>query len=428
MVKEGTMTMSGECRSSRPGTARKAEPSEVPKARAFGLTVHGKIDLWRGALAWLVVVCHAFSVATSVHPSARSLSVSQYALLDHTINAGFVWVMGFFVLSGYCIHQAVARRLSGPSFPLGAYLAARLTRILPLYYIALAFAVLVEPLIATTRVGFDYERLDLAGLLNQVFLVQNLTHHYGSFTPSWSLTNEVAYYLIYGLLASAVGRRRGWPLGVGLGLCLVVGGSLQTAYLLGYRSPAVLKTGLLFGLGVNWFLGVGVAVYREEIGRSHVALGVARAWPVVLGLAFAGYHLGMPIQFAYVVGGLAFALLLVRVVATPGPADGVVEPAWATKLVGLAGLSSYPTYLFHFPLMWLLAAGMMRWDLAKDWVTMMGVLVAASLAVGLVLGLCLERPIMKWRAGVLAGLEGASRPPRLVAASGFGPVGPAEGP
>ena len=121
----------------------------------------------------------------------------------------------------------------------------------------------------------------------------------------------------------------------------------------------------------------------------------------------------MPIQTAYLGGGVAFALLLARVVAAPGPEAGVVEPAWATRLVRFAGLSSYPTYLFHFTFMWLLAEAMDRWNLVGHWSTMMGVLVVSSIVLGGLLGWYLERPIMRWRSGFLARLEATEPSARL---------------
>jgi peptidoglycan/LPS O-acetylase OafA/YrhL len=408
------MSLSRGCPAVSPASTRRVGLVKAPGVPKFGLTAHGKIDLGRGLLAWLVVLCHASSTARAVHPSARSMTAWEYALLDHTVNAGFVWVMGFFVLSGYCIHLAVERRLAAPAFPLKLYLAARFSRILPVYYLALAFAVIAEPFISIIRTGAPYGGLDVSGLVEQLFLVQNLTHHLGSFTPSWSLTNEVFYYLLYGVLAATMGRHRSRPLLVGLGLCVVIGGLLQLAYSSGYRATPILKVGLLFGLGFNWFLGVGVAVFREEIGRSRLALAASRSWPIVLGSAFAVYHWGLPIQTAYLVGGVGFALLLARVVATPGPESGVVEPAWATRLVRFAGLSSYPTYLFHFTFMWLLAEAMDRWNLVGHWSTMMGVLVVSSLALGGLLGWYLERPIMRWRSGFLARLEAVESSTRLV--------------
>jgi peptidoglycan/LPS O-acetylase OafA/YrhL len=385
-----------------------------------GLSAHGKIDLFRGLLSWLVVACHGFATAYAIHPTAgSSLTAEQHALLDHTVNAGFVWVMGFFVLSGYCIHLSVDRKLSIPVFPLRGYLVARLTRILPLYYAALAFAVIATPWISMGRAGTVSEGFDIRALLAQVFLVQNLADCYGTFTPSWSLTNEVFYYLLYGVLASVFGGRRGWPFLIGLGLCLAIGGAFQVTYLAGFKSPLVLKTGLLFGLGFNWFLGVGISVWRDRIRQSPTILAVARTWPLILIASFAGYHRGLTIQFAYVCSGIAFALLMIRLVAVPEPAGGIVEPPWMTRLVGFAGLSSYPTYLFHNSFMWVLATAIVRRGLVNDWVTLWGILVGSSLLMGGLLGWFAERPIMRWRQKLLARTDRGPSARRVVGGPGL---------
>ena len=54
--------------------------------------------------------------------------------------------------------------VAGGSFPLASYLAARLSRILPLYYLALLLTVVVEWLIAPARPAFWYHGVD-AGTL-----------------------------------------------------------------------------------------------------------------------------------------------------------------------------------------------------------------------------------------------------------------------
>lgn len=417
------MQTAGEGRSIGEGGAA-SPPVGGTGGPRVGLSAVGKIDLCRGLFAWLVVVCHSFTMAYTVHPdAARLLSPREFAILDHTVGAGFVWVMGFFVISGYCIHQSVARLMAGPGFSLRDYLVARMTRILPLYFAALAFAVAVEPWIWTTRVGTPYGGLDATGLVAQVFLVQTLVHCFGSFTPSWSLTNEAFYYVLYGVLAASSAGRKARPFAIGLALCVALGGAFQAAYLAGFRSPFVLRVGLLFGLGLNWFLGVGVAVGRDRLRRSPAALAVARAWPLVLAASFAGYHWGLTIQFAYLCSGVAFALLLIRIVAVPEPEGGVAEPPWASRLVRFAGLTSYPTYLFHFTLMWFLATVIRRQDPSGSWQEMWGVLAVTSLILGAALGWYAERPVMRWRAGVLARGGVRRDRPRLPAEFGAARLG-----
>ena len=54
----------------------------------------------------------------------------------------------------------------------------------------------------------------------QLFVIQNFTQTFGSFAPSWSITNEVFYYLFYGLLVAARHDGAGAPAMVGMAICV----------------------------------------------------------------------------------------------------------------------------------------------------------------------------------------------------------------
>jgi len=242
-------------------------------------------------------------------------------------------------------------------------------------------------------------------LLAQTFVVQNLARCYPGFVASWSITNESIYYLLYGFLAIWAAGRGSVPVRVGLATCLLVGSALQIVYLAGHQAAWVIRVGLLFGLGINWFLGVLVAVERDRIRRSAWLQGVARLWTLVLGAAVVGYHFGLPIQGAYMVSGVAFTGLMIRMTASNRSEVAVEEPGWATSVVSFLGLMSYPTYLFHAPWQALgtVVLPWMGWD--ADWRITWMVLTASSLVLGAVIGWCVERPIMRWRGDLLARLR-----------------------
>ncbi len=127
--------------------AAKSEVSGAASNRAAGLTANQKIDVCRGLFAFLVVAAHSVDMSWSIHPEARTLYPWWlHDLLLYVAAAGIHWVIGFFVISGYCIQLSVSRSIDGNSFPLARYLAARLSRILPIYYLGLMFAVFVERL------------------------------------------------------------------------------------------------------------------------------------------------------------------------------------------------------------------------------------------------------------------------------------------
>ena len=161
-------------------------------------TRHEKIDVCRGLFAMLVVLAHALQIAWVVHPGvdARMPETLREAL-DAMFRTGTIYVMGFFVVSGYCIQLSVARSSTRGNSCLASMSPPALADLA---------AVLPGPAAgAGRRMG---DRARPAGHLAargpagrdraQVFLVQNLSQTYGSFAPSWSITNEVFYYLFYG--------------------------------------------------------------------------------------------------------------------------------------------------------------------------------------------------------------------------------------
>jgi peptidoglycan/LPS O-acetylase OafA/YrhL len=379
--------------------------------------VNDKIDVCRGLFAFLVVVAHAHEVAWSMHPDVPNrLGWASRQVLASAAGSGIYWVMGFFVISGYCIQLSVQRLADQGSFSLGTYLVARLTRIIPLYYVALLFTVTVEWWIAADRPGNWPNGLNLPTLLCQLLLIQNLTQTFGSFAPSWSITNEAFYYVFYGLLVVALARGSRRPAFVGIALCLVVGACTQIPYRLGLRSPAILSTGMLFGLGINWFLGALVAEHRDWLRRDPQVQAIARWWPAILALPIGlrcTDRIGM--ECVWMGSGLAFTLMLIRFLGRDweraGPDRAGGPSPRSRRLITALGLASYPTYLFHGPILMLVGSTVIRWDLAVDWRWTWAVLTSAGIASGIVLGYLLEQPIMAWRATLLRRLGSARARP-----------------
>src|SRR5262245_53844132 len=182
-----------------------------------------KIDVCRGLFAFLVVIAHSLDISWAIHPDVPGrLPAWLHDLWLYVVAAGIYWVIGFFVISGYCIQLSVERQTEGRTFPLRNYLLARLSRILPLYYLALLSAVVLEWLMTPARPACWPHGVNLTALISQLFVVQNLTQTYGSFAPSWSITNEMFYYLFYGAVV-CVGLKRGVrPTMLGMISCLVL--------------------------------------------------------------------------------------------------------------------------------------------------------------------------------------------------------------
>ena len=96
-----------------------------------------------------MVGAHAVDISWVIHPEVPGrLPGWLHDFLLYVVAAGVYWVIGFFAISGYCIQLSVERQIEGNAFPLRHYLLARLSRILPLYYLALLLAVVIERLMA----------------------------------------------------------------------------------------------------------------------------------------------------------------------------------------------------------------------------------------------------------------------------------------
>lgn len=408
---------------------RPAEPVG-PTDRA-GPTLIRDVDLCRGLFAFLVVAAHAYDVCWVIHPEAmHALPPLVRTALFATVQSGFYWVMGFFVLSGYCIQLSANRLLDAGRFPLGQYLMARLTRIMPLYYLGLLFALLVEWLVAPIRPTYYPDGVDGVGFGSQLVFVQRLARTFGAFAPSWTITNELFYYVCFGLLAVGAARSRSRPAWFGLAGSLAIGGVLVGLHLLGIRHGLILGFGLLFALGANWFLGALLAIYGPRLARVRVIRGVARAWPVafVVAIALRASDRVPELAIDLWLGG-TFAGLLLSLIARDKDVQARAEPASSdrglTRLAGFVGLASYPTYLFHGPILLALAALIRRGGIVADWRMTWLILVAAGVGAGSLLGWGLERPIMRWRAGYLARLKAAAARPTARPAVDRPPFGPA---
>ena len=381
--------------------------SSVRADCAPGLSANQKIDICRGLFAILVVSAHAVDISLSIHPDAVGRNPWWYFnLMHHVAGNGIFWVMGFFVISGYCIQLSVSRTIEADSFHLSHYVAARLTRILPLYYLGLVTVVVVEWLIASNRGTYWSGGINGHVFLSQLFLLQRMGETYGSYGPSWSISNEMLYYMMYGILICFTRKSRTGATILGMIVCAAVGLSMELVHFGWNRPPHVLSIGLLFGLGTIWFLGAWIADNRQRIARSRLAGTVSACWPIVLLVSIVIWFLQwIHIQFVYMTCAVAFGLMMVRFVTHDCAAVRATRGGWRAAVIEILGQSSYPTYLFHGPLGMLVASFIPRSGILGDWRITWLILVLVGGVSGLALGFLIERPILIWRKTFLRQFE-----------------------
>ncbi|MFI5778197.1 acyltransferase family protein [Nocardia sp. NPDC051570] len=168
-----------------PAPANSPAPGRVPP-RAFVPALEGM----RALAAFGVVLTHvAFQTGATGAP-----------VLDRLWGRFDMAVAVFFGLSGFLLWRphAVAARGSGSAPPAGRYLLHRAARILPAYWVVVCAVLILLPSAAHSA----GRRVWLANLaLLQVFVPLTLTD---GLTQMWSLSVEVAFYLLLPILACAL--------------------------------------------------------------------------------------------------------------------------------------------------------------------------------------------------------------------------------
>lgn len=188
--------------------------------------VHGRVlpalDGLRAVAALLVVGYHA-------------------ALTTWPFDTGWAGVAVFFVLSGYLITRLSLADEAGPGFSFRGFWIRRVTRIVPLYVLAVA-AYMVLPFLGEEGGGWSTVARTLPYYLtfNGEF-VQD-----GPMSVAWSLGIEEKFYLLWPIVAFALLAGRGRRLhltAAAAALCLVTAVLFPVAGLSGYA-------GLLVGAAV----------------------------------------------------------------------------------------------------------------------------------------------------------------------------------
>ncbi|MGI5169285.1 acyltransferase family protein [Spirillospora sp. CA-253888] len=357
----------------RPSVPPPAPP--VQPAPPRGTARLGWLDALRGVAALTVALHHA---AYHYVPEFRR------AMLEW-IDPGVAGVLVFFVVSGYIVPASLERGGSVRRFWTG-----RLFRIHPLLLVALA-ALLVMHLTGVTRLrdGLDSDFDPVAATLAHLSMLQDLLGVPSAINVLWTLSYEMAFYLIVVALFAVRLHRRSASIalalaGAGLALAVVlpttalsrsagvgpvaIGATvLMTAAIVLACLPRTRTAGALLGgalaaalvllngrvdpwqgLVLLAFMFTGTAVYRAERGQIRVRTAVLTA-AGVLAAALAGgvwrLHAWGPDMTEW---GVKRAWLTAVVVAAAlfGLGLALRHRRMPRALVRL-GVISYSVYLLH---------------------------------------------------------------------------------
>ena len=288
------------------------------------------IDGWR-ALAAVVVVCHHLGVGTNW-------------------NIGYIAVLLFFVISGYCI-AATSESCVRKGHGFGTYVRRRVRRIYPPYLFAVLFFVVSRiaksmlgmPQQLSTSIVAWIQTLTLTQWLSLVrhpipYAAENRTLFVAAF---WSLNYEEQFYLVIGALM-LVSTRLGWPMLRGV-LVLMVGAFAWNLTHPGISYGFFLEYWVHFSLGVIVYYRLVAMTSTEgrraaDIGLSALFLGSTITW--VLSRTDIAQQ-----RYVYAEWSItsAFALLLIGMRTLDGP----LSRTWPGRRLMAIGTITYSLYLVH---------------------------------------------------------------------------------
>jgi len=302
-------------------------------AAAPGSPRYPLLDGLRAVAAGLVLVYHGVLLADNGNGRlVRDLGQQGVAI--------------FFVLSGFLLYGPFVRaRVHGHGLPsLRDYARRRAVRIVPAYWLALTYALLVAGATSVTAGHTPIYYLLLQDYVNGA--------RYHGLPVTWSLSIEATFYILLPLLAYIAIRLARWgsERWQMLPEALIIAGFVIVPAALHFLHPGAPPTILSY---TDWFAGgmllALVAVHLREPRSLPVSVSVA-VWVIGV-VVFVGETHTQP--FGGYFGHVLMAVTAVAIV-TPAvfPAQRGVVTA-ALELPGLAwlGTVSYGIYLWHMPIM-----------------------------------------------------------------------------
>jgi peptidoglycan/LPS O-acetylase OafA/YrhL len=378
----------------------------VPQIDGLRFLAIGCVLVWHASLRADRFVDHLNQTGSSLP--------NLYSWFPH----GEVGVALFFVISGYVIAQPFLSRPPA-QWRIGAFYAQRFWRIYPPYIVAITICLLLVQVTdhRATVPGISSAHSWAASVLYLHGLVFDVASRLNP--PIWSLEVEIQFYLLAPLLLKLYMMQPRATARVALGGCCVVGLIAATA-MLEHMLP--FDGRFRFGLVAHLHLfvaGIAAADFERHRTWSAAASGQWFDGLFVGGLAWlglAGLYLtkvdakpggGWPGVICNVVvlasvGAIFFGALHGRISAR------ILSHPWVT----LIGTMCYSIYLVHVVVMEAVTSVMLRRLALSDVASIYGlyflVLISASLCVGGLFYILLERPFMSARP-VLPGRLGTTR-------------------
>ncbi|HEX4815305.1 MAG TPA: acyltransferase family protein [Nonomuraea sp.] len=316
-------------------------------------------------LAWLDALRGPAALAVTMHHAGWTFIPQVWAEVDRRIDLGTLGVFVFFLVSGYIIPASLERRGELPAF-----WAGRAFRLLPLLLAACGLALaLARAGVVPLHPGIGERPVAMVALGN-VTMLQELLNVPPVINVMWTLSYEMAFYLVSVALFAARRARASAGIAVGLAVAAVPlglllpraaigGGADLVAALLGLAVVAAIALTVLGGGRAR----TAAAVAGGVLGLALVVLGSrGGTWQgmIILATMFAGTAVYRAEQGTIAWRTAGFAVVAVVACGLPAKDD----PGWAPAIVAASALfaAAYALRGRAFP-RWLSGLGLISFSL-----------------------------------------------------------------
>jgi len=267
--------------------------------------------------------------------------------------AGFLGVDIFFVISGYLIGGHIYSELLSNKFSFLSFYRRRAKRILPAFYVLIAFTIVAAMLLLSPLEATDFGRSAFAATLSASNVY--FARHTDYFAPdnrlvpllmTWSLGVEEQFYLCIPVLMVMLARTRRRLL-----LPVVVAISALSFLIACYELKSN-PVQAFYGLPARaWELGVGVVLAIVERNRGRGVLSHAWArWISPVGLAAMLLPIVLVDAKASFPGIIVLPAVLGTAVILATPASWLNRRLLSLEPLVFVGKVSYSFYLWHWPI------------------------------------------------------------------------------
>ena len=335
--------------------------------------------------------CVACLLVVMFHISGNYSNTYLKSFLGNSFKFGGAGVDIFFVLSGFIITYSNRNYLLKKSNAI-QFLKKRIIRIFPIYWVILSFFLLIQ--LALPSFYQTHYIISIPNLLKTYLLLPNHNMING---VSWTLTNELFFYLIF-TIAFIIPNKKYL-----LSLLFIYLAFLTISPMFNFvnSNTDYNKNLHLFPMNIEFLLGIVIVLLVDRFHKKYCLpfLFVGICLFIVSALFTNSSHILFPSAYNRVVlFGLPSFLIILSLVKYELTHD-IIIPKLFLKL----GDASYSIYLFHLPLVAAFFKITFKLHVTNTYtifILICGLLVAICY-LGIILFKKVETPLIKWLNSVL---------------------------